>query len=677
MSIAHALRPSSLLSLLALVVLDLGSRPATSDAQVVLIPTFPVAASGVGETEQPWPIIGSDVAADPSGGVLFFWTEVLPDGSHPPRALVTRHLSSGGAGAYVRVRTDEEFLRDPAVGARPFDGFVTAWHSDGPGPNGPRVLARFHDVTGTPAGEPIEVATEGLSFSTSPAVVGLPIGAAIAWLGGQDEVHGRIFRPDGRPQTSRFTIGTARSAPIGLAALPDGAFVAGWTSDDGNGVGAGTGRVYSPAGLPLGEPFPFSEVSGFGAIATSPAGDVIAVLGGRPQGTSSAIRELWLRRTTLAGIPLADEVLVATGPLDGSLRGDLEFDLNGNLYVVWTDLGNIDSPTMARAYDTAGQPLGPPVAIDPGRAFALRTARLPDGSFLNSLGRYAEREVHANVTSLCAPGSAICGDGTRDPLCEQCDAGASNDDATPGACRTDCRPARCGDGVVDGGETCDDGNRDACDGCSRDCAPEVGLGCGDSVPFPACGELCDDGNGIDGDGCAACVLERIPGGGSERSDCHAEWSIDNAANAPRYDKRGAINAVQSCVDDDPRCDFDGGVPGSCTLAVEVCVNNTNLPACAPEFRLLAWDLRTPSANRALGDPVAAAVRASFQSVVPGAVVGPDARDLCSPRTLVTLPLKGTAARPKPYRLSLVARATLYSGATDTDKLRLVCLPAVP
>jgi cysteine-rich repeat protein len=39
----------------------------------------------------------------------------------------------------------------------------------------------------------------------------------------------------------------------------------------------------------------------------------------------------------------------------------------------------------------------------------------------------------------------------------------------PGPCRLDCTLARCGDGIVDGGEVCDDGNTGGGDGCAADC----------------------------------------------------------------------------------------------------------------------------------------------------------------------------------------------------------------
>jgi cysteine-rich repeat protein len=59
---------------------------------------------------------------------------------------------------------------------------------------------------------------------------------------------------------------------------------------------------------------------------------------------------------------------------------------------------------------------------------------------------------------------------------ESCDTGAENTDTEPDACRTNCMPARCGDGTLDTGEECDDGNATARDGCSPSCSSECGDG---------------------------------------------------------------------------------------------------------------------------------------------------------------------------------------------------------
>jgi len=61
----------------------------------------------------------------------------------------------------------------------------------------------------------------------------------------------------------------------------------------------------------------------------------------------------------------------------------------------------------------------------------------------------------------------------------------------------------CGNGIVDTGEQCDDGNLVAGDGCSATCTVEVAGGdlCGDG--FPDVGEDCDDGNFNNHDGCSS------------------------------------------------------------------------------------------------------------------------------------------------------------------------------
>jgi fibro-slime domain-containing protein len=81
-------------------------------------------------------------------------------------------------------------------------------------------------------------------------------------------------------------------------------------------------------------------------------------------------------------------------------------------------------------------------------------------------------------------------------------------------------PPACGDGIVEGGELCDDGNAAPGDGCGATCkvieegyaCPEPGKPCVSTVK---CGdgklggeESCDDGNATPGDGCdAQCKLE--------------------------------------------------------------------------------------------------------------------------------------------------------------------------
>ena len=61
----------------------------------------------------------------------------------------------------------------------------------------------------------------------------------------------------------------------------------------------------------------------------------------------------------------------------------------------------------------------------------------------------------------------------------------------------------CGDGIVDVGEPCDDGNDIQTDACRNDCQLNT---CGDGFVHASI-EACDDGNAIDTDGCtSACAI---------------------------------------------------------------------------------------------------------------------------------------------------------------------------
>ncbi len=121
------------------------------------------------------------------------------------------------------------------------------------------------------------------------------------------------------------------------------------------------------------------------------------------------------------------------------------------------------------------------------------------GSIPESESSSSFNDLLLRVVSSCPE----CGDGTLDPG-EACDDG--NVVAGDG-CSATCQDEVCGNGVLDPGEACDDGNTTGGDGCSADCSSDETCGNGTVDP----GEACDDGNLVNGDGCDdMCMIE---GGG--------------------------------------------------------------------------------------------------------------------------------------------------------------------
>jgi fibro-slime domain-containing protein len=151
-------------------------------------------------------------------------------------------------------------------------------------------------------------------------------------------------------------------------------------------------------------------------------------------------------------------------------------------------------------------------------------------------GRPDAGVVTCDGASCADATTSVCGDGVVEAG-EQCDDGNSvPGDGCSGVCQIEpgysCPVAGqscvyslvqvCGDGKIEGDEACDDGNKNNGDGCSSTCEVEQGYSCGAAgtactpTKTAACGdgtvnagEQCDDGNTTAGDGCSpTCQIEQ-------------------------------------------------------------------------------------------------------------------------------------------------------------------------
>jgi len=155
----------------------------------------------------------------------------------------------------------------------------------------------------------------------------------------------------------------------------------------------------------------------------------------------------------------------------------------------------------------------------------------------------------------CTPECTLtyCGDNIRqDPNgqggSEECDDGADNGQANK--CNLECTgvtASQCGNGIVEEGEGCDDGNtvRESCTygdtggcmvcGSSCDFTPGIITYCGNGIRDSGNGEQCDDGNTNSNDGCSSSC--RTEGEGRDKPGDDIPDIIDGSLRfSPEEDK---------------------------------------------------------------------------------------------------------------------------------------------
>lgn len=169
--------------------------------------------------------------------------------------------------------------------------------------------------------------------------------------------------------------------------------------------------------------------------------------------------------------------------------------------------------------------------------------------------------------------SCRCGDGVKDPP-EQCDDGNRID---TDACTNSCKLSACGDGIRQSNEQCDDGNKVATDGCTNSCKlPTCGDGiiqgsetcdfgslnnnngaCTTVCIHAKCGdgyvrdivESCDDKNNVDNDGCSnSCVLSPVISdvrvSGIAKTSANISWTTHIKSNSSVYYKKQSASSYQ-------------------------------------------------------------------------------------------------------------------------------------
>jgi cysteine-rich repeat protein len=238
--------------------------------------------------------------------------------------------------------------------------------------------------------------------------------------------------------------------------------------------------------------------------------------------------------------------------------------------------------------------------------------------------------------------------GTVGPACID---GTTCDDANPCTTNDFCTDGVCAGEAIEG--PCDDG-----DSCTTSDACVAGVctgrtGCGDGVLDVACGETCDDGNTDAADGCSAtCLSDTLQGRG--KKPCLLEIAFGH----PVRNSAGGVASPQECTDDDPACD-DDPTPGTCGFTVAACVGRCDgVTGVAP----------------AVVSPNRSAKQRANRDRLEAALVGLTA-PACSSPVRIDVPVRQKGKKVRPGKAKLNLRAKAPGVGRDKDQVLLVCHPA--
>ncbi len=271
----------------------------------------------------------------------------------------------------------------------------------------------------------------------------------------------------------------------------------------------------------------------------------------------------------------APEPLNAYAATDGASDQEpaLASDADGRLLAVWSShdpLGGAcgeDSDIVSSISLDAGRTWSPPAIVDPAAVgddrqdLAPLVAATGDGRWtvawttLPMSARWRWETQDASVRVAIA--GSTCGDGALDPG-EECDDG---NDADLDGCNANCTVPGCRNEVLDAGESCEHDDPGSGLGCASDCEPVV---CGDAERDPWT-EQCDDGNADDTDECTSSCRRPVCGDGF----IYLPWEECDDANTSDDDScRNDCKAAycgDGVVSGDEACDDGDGWGGnSCT-----------------------------------------------------------------------------------------------------------------
>src|SRR5262249_25241035 len=429
----------------------------------------------------------------------------------------------------------------PTAGSDAVGGAVVVW--DGASSLDDRgILGRRYDRQSAAVGPPFQVNTTVAGTQRAPRVASEPGGGfTVAWssLEPAPTVRLRGFDATAAEGNDVVISSPPAEAPPALAPAPDGSVVVVWDAGD-----VISGRRFAGAGNPLSDVFVASQATSskneLPDVALGPDGEGFVAWRGVRGG---ALPTKYILARWIAGVPIDSELDVAPVVFEVQRGPRVAATGRTGFVVTWAGWDEVDDRSVSRIFGALYQgvtsqgfqldtPLDDPGpgGRQPPRVLDPAVAADTDGNFV----LVWEQDRHIRGQRFWSDGRL---QGASFPVSDAADAGA--EDAAPavsvagagdvvGAWRQSRSGGgnavlarqirRCGNGNLDPGEECDDGNRSSGDCCSASCRVEpdgqpcsTGDACTTARTCSAgvCGGgavvACDDGDPCTADACDPAV----------------------------------------------------------------------------------------------------------------------------------------------------------------------------
>jgi hypothetical protein len=253
--------------------------------------------------------------------------------------------SAAGEEFLVNSYTDGQQLL-PSTAMNDDGTFIIVWESSNTAAEGDKAIyGRLYDSNGVGFGAEFLVSAESAVCRYPDVAADANGNFAVVWMEDKssNSIMGRLFDPNGIPQTDTFNVSTVRFTSItrpSIAMADAGRFVVTWDGDPNlAGLDDIHARLYDPNGTPLGEQFLVNTTTTFAQqypqAAMNSDGEFVIVWDCRIDPNADNQRDIFGQRFSSSGEFIGDEFQINTFELNDQRYPAVAINEAGRFVTVW------------------------------------------------------------------------------------------------------------------------------------------------------------------------------------------------------------------------------------------------------------------------------------------------------------------------------------------------------